>query len=85
MIFRLQIYKFLKTIRLAFQKQLMGKKAIAKLEDIYNRRDICFSCEYKTGYFKKYCHFTSCQCLISTKVIFTTSECPEGKWGTLDY
>ena len=47
MIFRVQIYNFLETIKLAFQKQLMGEKAIAKLEDRYNRRDICFSCELK--------------------------------------
>ena len=33
MIFRVQIYNFLKTIRLAFQKQLMGEKAIVKLEN----------------------------------------------------
>ena len=46
MIFRVQIYNFLETIRLAFQKQLMGEKAIAKLKDIYNRRDICFTCEF---------------------------------------
>ena len=63
----------------------MGEKAIAKLEDRYNRRDICFFCEFKKGYFKKYYHCTSCQCFISTKLIFTTSECPEGKWGALDY
>ena len=85
MIFRVRIYNFLKTIRIAFQKQLTGGKAIAKLEDRYNRRDICFSCELKKRYFKKYYHCTSCQCLISTKLIFTTSEYPEGKWGTLDY
>ena len=85
MIFRVQIYNFLETIRITFQKQLMGGKAIAKLEDRYNRRDICFSCEFKKGYFKKYYRCTSCQCLISTKLIFTTSECPEGKWETLDY
>ena len=85
MIFRVQIYNFLKTIRLAFQKQLMGEKAIAKLEDRNNRRDICFSCEFKKDVFKKYYRCTSCQCLIITKLIFTTSECPEGKWGTLDY
>ena len=69
MIFRVQMYKFLETIRLAFQKQLMGEKSIAELEDRYNRRDICFSCEFKKGYFKKYYHYTSCQCLISTKLI----------------
>jgi len=46
MIFRVQIYNFLETIRIAFQKQLTGGKAIAKLEDRYNRRDICFSCEF---------------------------------------
>ena len=85
MIFRVQICNFLETIRIAFQKQLTGGKAIAKSEDRYNRRDICFSCEFKKGYFKKYYRCTSCQCLISTKLIFTTSECPEGKWGTLDY
>jgi len=54
MIFRLQIYNFLETIRIAFQKQLTGGKEIDKLEDRYNRRDICFSCEFKKGYFKKY-------------------------------
>ena len=85
MIFRVQIYNIHETIRIAFQKQLMGERAIAKLEDRYNRRDICFSCEFKKGYFKKYYRSISCQCLISTKLIFTTSECPEGKWGTLDY
>ena len=41
MIFRVEIYNFLEIIRLAFQKRLMGEKAIGKLEDIYNRRDIC--------------------------------------------
>ena len=80
MIFRVQIYNFLETIRLAFQKRLMGEKAIAKLEGRYNRCDISFSCEFKKGYFKKYYRCKSCQCLISTKLIFTTSECPEGKW-----
>ena len=53
MIFRVQIYNFLETIRLAFQKQLMGEKAIAKLEDRYNRRDICFSFQFLKGYFNK--------------------------------
>ena len=85
MIFRVQIYNFLETIRLAFQKRLIGEKAIAKLEDRCNRRSICFLCEFKKGYFKKYYRCTSCECLIITKLIFTTSECPEGKWGTLDY
>ena len=73
MIFGVQIYNFLETIRIAFQKQLTGGKAIAKLEDRYNRRDICFSCEFKKGYFKKYYPCTSCRYLISTKLIFTTS------------
>ena len=62
----------------------MGKKAIAKLEDRYNRRDVCFSSKFKKGYFKKYYHCISCQCFISTKLIFTTSEFPEGEKGTLD-
>ena len=53
MIFRVQMYNFLETIRLAFQKQLMGEKAIAKLEDRCNRRDIYSSCEFKKGYLKK--------------------------------
>ena len=73
MIFRVQIDNFLETIRLAFQKRLMGEKAIAKLEDRCNRRGICFSCEFKKGYFKKYYRSTSCECLIITKLIFTTS------------
>jgi len=41
----------------------MGEKTIAKLEDRYNRRNICFSCEFKKGYFKKYYRCTFCQCL----------------------
>ena len=60
MIFRAQIYNFLETIRIAFQKQLTGGKAIAKLEDRYNRRDICFSCEFKKGLFIKYYRCISC-------------------------
>ena len=52
MIFRVQIYNFLETIRLAFQKQLTVGKVIATLEDIYNRRDICFSCEFFKNIFK---------------------------------
>ena len=79
MIFKAQIYNFLGTMGLTFQKLIRGENAIAKLEDIYNRRDICFSCEFKKGYFKKYYRCTSCQCLIITKLIFTTSECPECK------
>ena len=31
MIFRVEIYNILETIRVAFQKRLMGGKAIAKL------------------------------------------------------
>ena len=54
MLFRVQMYNFLETIRIAFQKQLTGGKVIAKLEDRYNRRDICFSCEFKEGYLIKY-------------------------------
>ena len=54
MIFRVQIYNSLETIRIAFQKQLTGEKAIAKLEDRYNRRDIYFSCEFLKGCLKKY-------------------------------
>ena len=46
MIIRIQIYNSLETIRITFQKQLTDGKAISKLEDRYNRRDICFSCEY---------------------------------------
>ena len=53
MIFRVQIYNLHETIRIAFQKQLTGGKVIAKLEDRFNRRDICFSCEFKKGYLKK--------------------------------
>ena len=63
----------------------MGEKAIPKLEDRDNRCDIYFSCEFKKGYFKKYHRCTSSQCLISTILIFTTSECPEDKWRALDY
>ena len=85
MIFKVQIYKFLETIRLAFQKQLMGENAITKLEDINNHLYICFSCEYKTGKSNSNYRCTSCNYSISTKIIFTTSECPEGKWKTLDY
>ncbi len=83
--FRAQLYNFIETIGLAFQKLIMGENAIAKLEDINNRRDICISCEFKTGKSNRNYRCTSCNCNISTKIIFTTSECPEGKWKTLDY
>ena len=83
MISRAQIYNFLGTMGFSFRKILMGENAIAKMEDLNNRRDIYFSCEFKTG--KKYFGCTSCNCYINTKTIFTISECPEGKWKTLDY
>ena len=70
---------------LSFQKILMGENAIAKMEDLNNRRDIWFSCEFKTGKSKKYFRYTSCNYYINPKIIFTTSEFPEGKWKTLDY
>jgi len=85
MISRVQIYNFLETIRLAFRKLLRGENAIVKSEDIQNRQEICLSCEFKTGKSKRYYRCTSCNCNISTKIIFMTSECPEGKWGALDY
>ena len=85
MISRTQIYNFLGTMGFSFRKKLMGENAIAKMEDLNNRRDICFSCEFKIGKSKQYFRYTSCYCYINTKTIFTTSECPEGKWKTLDY
>jgi len=85
MISRAQIYNSLGTMGLSFQKILMGENAIAKMEDLNNRCDICFSCEFKTGKYKKYFRCTSCNCYIHTKTIFTTYECPEGKLKTLDY
>ena len=63
----------------------MGENAIAKMEDLNNRRDICFSCEFKTEKSKKYLKCMSCNCYINTKTIFTTFKFPEEKWKTLDY
>ena len=70
---------------LSFQKILMGENALAKMEDLNNLRDICFSCEFKIGKSKKYFRCKSCNYCINTKTNFTTSEFPEGKWKTLDY
>ena len=53
----------------SFRKILMGENAIAKMEDLNNRRDICFYCEFKTGKSKKYFRYTSCNCYIDTKII----------------
>ena len=85
MISRVQIYNFFVTMGFSFQKILMGVNTIAKMEDLINRRDICFSCEFKIGKSKKYFRCTSCNYYINTKTIFITSEFPEGKWKTLDY
>ena len=70
---------------LTFWKLIRGENAVAKLEDIINCRDICFYCEYKTGKYNGNCRCTSRNYNISAKIIFITSECPEGKWKTLDY
>ena len=40
MISRAQIYNFLGKMGLSFRKILMGENAIAKMEDLNNRRDI---------------------------------------------
>ena len=53
MISRAQIYNFLGTMGFSFRKILMGENAISKMEDLNNRCDICFSCEFKTGKSKK--------------------------------
>ena len=79
------IYNFIKIIKLSIQKVLRHEIAVANKKDIQSRREICNSCEFITGKFKINYRCISCNCNISTKVIFTTSECPEGKWGTLDY
>ena len=70
---------------LSLQKILMGENAIAKMEDLNNRCDICFSYQFKTEKSKKYFRCTSCNYYINTKTIFTISECPEGKLKILDY
>ena len=70
---------------LSLQKILMGENAIAKMEVLNNRCDICFSYQFKTEKSKKYFRCTYCNYNINTKTIFTTFEFPEGKWKTLDY
>ena len=85
MISRAPINIFRKEGPIVPRKLYICENAIAKMEDLNNRCDICFSCEFKTGKSKKYFRCTSCNYYINTKTIFTTSEFPEGKWKTLDY
>lgn len=76
---------FLKTMKLSLRKLLRGEHAIAEYEDIKIRRDICRKCEFfkQTRGRPDYC--LSCGCNIKLKVMFITADCPEGKWGSLDY
>ena len=58
----------------SFRKILMGENAIAKMEDLNNRRYICFSCEFKTEKSKKYFRCTYCNYNINTKTILQLSN-----------
>ena len=80
-----EIKSFLGTMGLTLRKLLRGENAIADYEDIQSRRMICYSCEFLTGKTKKIFSCLSCNYNISLKIMFTTAECPEGKWKTLDY
>jgi hypothetical protein len=80
-----EIKSFLGTMGLTLRKLLWGENVIADYEDIQSRRMICYSCEFLTGKTKKTFSCLSCNCNISLKIMFTTAECPEGKWKTMDY
>ena len=80
-----QIKSFLGTMDLTLRKLLQGDNAIADYEDIQSRWEICHSCEFLTENSKKTFSCKAYGCNISLKIMFTTAECPEGKWKTLDY
>ena len=80
-----EIKSFLGTMGLTLRKLLRGENAIADYEDIQSRRMICYSCEFLTGKTKNIFTCLSCNYNFSLKKMFTTAECPEGKWKTLDY
>tara|TARA_B100000029_G_C17556138_1_gene951728 strand:+ start:1686 stop:1925 length:240 start_codon:yes stop_codon:yes gene_type:complete len=71
---------FFKTISKSIYYYLKGRRAIAKFQDVEERRKICYSCDYLRGSSKKTLMCDSCGCLISLKIMFITSECPENKW-----
>ena len=81
-----EIKSFLGTMGLTLRKLSRGANAIADYyEYIQSRRMICYSCAFLTGKTKKIFICLSCNCNISLKIMFTTAECPEGKWKTMDY
>ena len=85
MISREQTINFLQTLKLTLRKWLRGEQAIAEYEDIKVRRDICRSCEFfqqKRGLPHR---CLACGCNVELKIMFITADCPEGKWGRLDY
>ena len=84
MISRAKIKDVVLTMWNAFRKFLRGKNAIAEYEDIHYRRMICQKCEFLTGSNRKTYRCKSCDCLISLKIMFTTSKCPENKWQAID-
>ena len=80
-----QLKGFTKTIWGSLKRILRGRNAIALYEDIRCRREICQTCEFLIGSTRKTFHCESCGCQINLKIMFTTSECPEGKWEAVDY
>jgi hypothetical protein len=80
-----KINSFLGTMGLTLRKLLRGENSIADYEDIQSRRLNCYSNEFITGKTKKIFSYLSCDCNISLIIMFTTAECQEGKWKTLDY
>ena len=80
-----EIESFLGIMDLTLRKILRGENAIADYKDSQSRLVNCNSCKFLTGKTKNIFNCLSCNCNIILKIIFTTTECPEGKWKTLDY
>ena len=80
-----QLKGFIATICGSFRRILRGRHAIASYEDIRVRRESCQACEFLIGSTRKTLRCESCGCQISLKIMFSTAECPEGKWEAVDY
>ena len=80
-----RIKGFFTNLRLILKQFLGGGRAMAKFEDVQQRRSICQDCEFLRGAKRKTQICESCGCLIRLKIMFTTSECPEKKWGSFEY
>ena len=77
-------FNFVLTLLSTLNRFVSKRKVIADFKHIESRLKLCRLCEHKVGDELKYMKCKICECKIRYKVRLSSSECPEGKWTSID-